>query len=149
MKVQDVMTKHVFCCVPTDTIQTTAQLMKKHNVGAIPIVDDCTSKHLEGIVTDRDIALRAAAEGKDPVKTVVGDVMTRTLFTCKPDDRLDDCEKLMSSRQIRRVPVVGKNGECLGMVTQADVVLHDVSGEKISKMLSAISKPGRPEFAAA
>lgn len=140
MKVCDVMSKRLICCLRSDTVQNVANAMKVQDIGAMPIVSDLESKHLEGIVTDRDLCVRVLAAGSDPRTTAVGSVMSSDPVTCARDDSLESCEQLMRERQVRRLPVVDAQGRCMGMLAQADLALHE-SPEKLLHMLAGISVP--------
>jgi CBS domain-containing protein len=140
MKVSDAMTKQLVVCLKSDTAQSVAALMKKHDIGSIPVVTDLVSKKLEGIVTDRDLCVRLVAENRNPDTTQVGVFMTRNPITCGPNDALQQCEQLMRENRIRRIPVVDKQGQCVGIVAQADIVLHDTP-ENVGQMLASISTP--------
>jgi CBS domain-containing protein len=139
MKVSDVMSKRLVCCLKSDTAQAVAELMKVHDIGAVPVVSDLESKRLEGIITDRDLCLRLVAAGKDSLTTQVGLLMSPNPITCEPNDSLDYCETCMRDQQVRRLPVVEK-GYCVAMITQADIVLHEAP-EKSCHMLAGISVP--------
>lgn len=139
MKVSDVMTKRLVCCLKSDTAQAVAELMRVHDIGAVPVVSDLESKWLEGILTDRDLCVRLIAQGKDPRSTQIGTMMTPNPATCNPGDSLDACELVMRDRQVRRLPVV-EQGRCVGMITQADIVLHEIP-EKVRHMVAGISVP--------
>jgi CBS domain-containing protein len=140
MKVSDAMTKQLVCCLKSDTAQSAATLMKRHDIGSVPVVADLVSKRLEGIVTDRDLCLRLIAENKDPVMTHIAALMTQNPVTCSPNDQIQRCEDLMREHKVRRIPVVDKQGQCVGIVAQADVVLHDNS-DGVRHMLAGISTP--------
>lgn len=139
MKSREIMSRVLFCCTPSDTVERAAQLMRDHEIGAIPIVNDCTERRLVGIVTDRDICLRAVAAGKAGATLAIADVMSKWPTTCSPDDPIEVCEEIMRRKQIRRVPVVDSRGVCLGMVSQADIALNDTA-EHIYRTLAAISQ---------
>ena len=142
MKLRDVMTSDPICCLPTDSAMEAARIMKSRDVGAVPIVADRDSGRLIGIVTDRDLCKAIVAEGDSPQFTLVEKVMTRNPFTCGPEESIESCEKLMQKRQVRRIPVVDKDGRCIGIVAQADLALHaPVAG--VAKTLVAVSKPTR------
>ncbi|HYR91475.1 MAG TPA: CBS domain-containing protein [Terriglobia bacterium] len=113
------MTKDPFCCEPMDSAQHTGQLMKERNVGAIPICESMESKRLLGIVTDRDLALRVVAEGRDPKTACIGDVMTQPVFTCRPEDPVEKALQLMERHQVRRIPVVDQQGRILASLLRA------------------------------
>ena len=100
-KCSEVMTKHVVCCLPDDTVSEVAQLMKREDVGPIPVVQDVETKKLVGIVTDRDLALKIVAEERDPKSTKVKEVMTRDLVTCKADDDIKKAIDAMVKHQLR------------------------------------------------
>jgi CBS domain-containing protein len=139
MRIQDLMTKTPFCCMETDTIQHAASLMKLHDVDSVPIVNNYKERKLLGIVTDRDICIRAVAADKGTSSVKVSDVMTSALHTCHVDDSVESCEALMERHQIRRVPVVDSHGICVGIVSQADIALRD-SAEHSGHTVAAISK---------
>ena len=140
MKVSDVMTKQLVFCLKLDTAQSVAALMKLHDIGSVPVVADLVSKRLEGIVTDRDLCLRLIAESKDPVTTHIAALMSQNPVTCSPNDPLRQFEDLMREHKVRRIPVVDKQGRCVGVVAQADIVLHDNSDD-VHHMLAGISTP--------
>jgi CBS domain-containing protein len=140
MKVSEIMTKKLVCCLKTDTAQTVAEAMKLHDIGAVPVVSNLVSKRLEGIVTDRDLCVRLIAAGKDPRTTQIGALMTPDPAKCAPEDSLEQCETRMREFQVRRLPVVDEQGRCVGMIAQADVVLHETP-EKVRHMIAGISVP--------
>ena len=140
MKASDFMSKRLICCLKSDTAQYVACLMKTYDIGAIPVVSDLETKRLEGIVTDRDLCVRAIAAGNDPKTTLIASVMSFNPVTCAPDESLERCEQLMRERQIRRLPVVDAQGRCIGMLAQADIALHE-SAEKLAHLLAGISVP--------
>lgn len=104
MNVESIMTKQPICCSPSDTVQKVAQMMKQHDVGAIPVVSDLISKKLVGIITDRDVCVSAIADGKDPHTTPIAGYFTKTVITCSPEDSLEACEQKMKQHRIRRIP---------------------------------------------
>lgn len=139
MKVKDIMSKKVICCAATDAAQHAAQLMKTHNVGCVPVTEYQTTRKLVGAVTDRDLCIRLVCEGLTAA-TPVSSVMTRKLVTCRAEDTLDACEALMQKHQLRRIPIVDTHGDCIGIVSQADIALHH-DARHIQQMLGAISRP--------
>ena len=139
MLVREVMSKDVICCTPWDTAQAAAKLMKIHGVGALPVVSDAVSRKLEGIVTDRDLCCSVVAGAKLAETAKIEEVMTRTPVTCAPENTLEDCGNLMQRYQVRRIPVVDKEGRCVGIVAQADIALHAPAG-MVAKTLAEISK---------
>lgn len=136
MKVKDIMSKNVACVNPESKVVEAAQLMQKHNVGSIPVVD---RSGIVGIVTDRDIIVRNIAHGKNPGDTPVRDIMTGQVITASPDMEVDEVTKLMSEKQIRRVPVV-ENNMVVGMLALGDLATDNRFSMEASEALSEISK---------
>ncbi len=137
---KDVMTKQVSCCLPGDTAQKVAQLMKTEDVGSVPIIDNQQSKKLLGVVTDRDIALKVVAEGRDPKNTKIEAIMTREVVTCGADDSVEEALDAMSHHQIRRIPVVDAGRRVIGIISQADVATRVREHEKTGAVVHDISK---------
>jgi CBS domain-containing protein len=142
MTVETIMTKDPKCCSPEDTVQSVAQLMKKLDVGAIPVVADQVSKRLVGIITDRDLCVTVLAEGKDPRTTKIAPYFTTTVVTCIPGDTLAACEEKMKLNRIRRIPVVDAKYMCLGIVVQADIARVE-NPEVFKELVAEISTPRR------
>src|SRR6185436_4291711 len=122
MKVKNVMTKDPKRCVPSDSAQHAAAIMRDEHAGIVPVVDSVDNRTLVGVVTDRDLCMNVVAEGFDPRTVAVERCMTIKLVTCTPDDSVDRVTELMRENQIRRVPVVGEQHELQGIVALADVV---------------------------
>lgn len=142
MKLYEMMTKNVEVLPGNATVRDAAKLMKDIDVGSIPVIEN---NQMVGIITDRDIVLRSTAEGRNPNETRVSDVMTNELYFCYEDQDVKDAAKMMSERQIRRLPVVNRDHELVGIVSLGDLSV-DVSDEKVSgKALEDISKPARPD----
>jgi CBS domain-containing protein len=120
-KVQDVMTTRPRAVTPQTPLTEVAELMQTDDVGAVPIVD---GDRLVGIVTDRDIVVRAIAQGKDPRGMPAAEVSSRELVTVKPDDDLSDALDLMTQYQVRRLAVTSDDERLVGVVSQADVARH-------------------------
>src|SRR3989442_7133678 len=121
MKCKEIMTKDPVCCLPDEGVQKAAKLMKDENVGVIPIIEDEDTKTLLGIVTDRDLAIRVVAEGRDVGGTRIKDVMTTGAVSCRPDDDLQKALDAMEENQVRRIPVVDHNQKIVGIIAQADI----------------------------
>jgi CBS domain-containing protein len=141
MKAQDIMSKNPACVTPDTTLVDAARLMKEENVGIVPVIESTGSRRLVGVVTDRDIAIRAVAEGRDGVTTSVGSVMTSDVRTTTADDSVDDVMKLMGSEQVRRIPVVDDRGVLVGIISQADIVLDAKDDKRAEKTVEQISQP--------
>lgn len=103
MKVKDIMSKEITSLSSEDSIEKAAQLMKQCDVGSIPV---CSQEKVVGIVTDRDIALRAVAEGQNVKQQKVRDIMTSNPVVGNPEMNIDDAVRMMSENQIRRLPIV-------------------------------------------
>jgi CBS domain-containing protein len=141
MKCADVMTKDPTCCVPTDTVSRVAKIMKTEDVGSIPVCESRQSRKLVGIVTDRDLALCVVGEGRDPNGTPAQEVMTRQPITCSAEDDLQQAIDAMQSHQVRRIPVVDRDGQLVGIIAQADIATRVQDPEKTAETLEEISKP--------
>jgi len=124
MKISEIMTTEIKKATPDNTLADIAAMMRDEDVGALPVVQD---GELRGIVTDRDIVVRAIAEGKEPTTATVQEVLSEELESVEPDDDVEDAADLMASRQIRRLPVV-QRGKLIGMVSLGDIaVKHEES----------------------
>jgi CBS domain-containing protein len=135
--IRDVMTTRPRAVTPDTPVKQVAELMDTEDVGVIPVVE---GDQLVGVVTDRDIVLRAVAKGKDPSGLPVREVASRDLVTLDPDRDLDDALKLMAQYQVRRLPVVDEDNRLLGVVSQADVAM--AAKEKgVGGMVEEISRP--------
>jgi CBS domain-containing protein len=135
-KVRDAMTPSVRSVAPTDSLTDAAAGMRDEDVGSLPVVE---GDRVVGIITDRDIVVRAVAERADPQTAKVGDVSSGDPVAVEPDADLDEALELMARHRVRRLPVV-ENGRLVGVVAQADVAL--AAKEKDSgKMLEEISQP--------
>lgn len=140
MNIETVMTKQPVCCSPSDTVQGVAQMMRRQDVGAIPVVVDLVSKRLVGIITDRDLCVSALADGKDPHTTPIAAYYTKEVITCSPGDTLEACEQKMKQHRIRRIPVVDRQNSCVGIVVQADIARVD-KPESFQALITEISRP--------
>lgn len=134
------MTKNPTCAVPDDTVADVARLMKEKDIGPIPIVENRNSKKLVGIVTDRDLAIKVVAEGRDPMSTRVRDVMTQDVVTCRDTDDIETTLDAMSTRQLRRIPVVDGSNMLLGIIAQADIATRMDEPEKTGEVVKEISQ---------
>ncbi|HEY3012519.1 MAG TPA: CBS domain-containing protein [Gemmatimonadales bacterium] len=142
MKARELMTAQPACCTPEETVAEAARLMKEHDCGCIPVVEDKETDRLVGVVTDRDIACRCVAEDKGS-DTQVAEVMSRDPNSCSPDDDLDRVERIMAEAQVRRVPVVDERGCCVGIIAQADLALNQsaASEGEVGRIVERISEP--------
>jgi CBS domain-containing protein len=143
MKVNEIMTRDPRTTTPDASLQDAARLMKQANVGLIPVVEGKGSNNLVGVITDRDIAIRVVADGRDATSTTVREAMSGSPSTCRHDDDVDDVMELMGKEQLRRVPIVDERGSLVGIVAQADIVLQANDDHKSERTIEKISKPGR------
>jgi CBS domain-containing protein len=130
------MTSSVKSATPQMTLHEVARTMREGDMGALPVVDD--DGKLVGIVTDRDIVVRAVADKLDS-ETAVGDVMTTEIFSVKPDDFVFQAIRLMGDKQIRRIPVVDDAGRLKGILSLADIALEMEDEREIAEALEEIS----------
>jgi CBS domain-containing protein len=131
------MTPDPACCSPGTSIDEVARLMVQNDCGEIPVVD--TSDQVVGVVTDRDIVCRVVAEGKNPIGYTAETCMSEPVVTVPEDMALDDVVKTMETHQIRRVPVVGDDGACCGIIAQADIALEAPEPE-VAELVREVSK---------
>ena len=136
-KVREVMTDRPRAVTPDTPVSEAARLMESEDVGALPILE---GDQLAGIVTDRDIVIRAVAKEKDPKGMPVREVASREVATIGPDDTLSDALKVMARAQVRRIPVVDEGNRLVGMVSQADVAL-EAKEKDVGELVEEISKP--------
>jgi CBS domain-containing protein len=141
LKIRDIMTHRVAFVNPQTTVVEAAQLMQKHDVGAIPV---CEGEKILGIVTDRDIVVRNIAHGKDPHSTPVREVMTTDVKSVTPEMNLSQAAGIMADQQIRRLPVL-ENERLVGMVSLGDLATKAKFDVEISQALGDISFPSEPE----
>jgi CBS domain-containing protein len=120
-KVRDVMTERPRAVTPQTPLSEVAELMEAEDVGAIPVVE---GDRLVGIITDRDIVVRAIAKGKDPRGMPASEASSQELVTVNPDDDLSDALELMARYQVRRLAVTAEDERLVGVVSQADVALQ-------------------------
>jgi CBS domain-containing protein len=138
--VRDVMTPGVRTVSPSQSLAEAAEVMKGEDVGSVPVVEE---GRLAGIVTDRDIVIRAVAERRDPQTVKVDEVASRELVTVEPEQDMDEALALMARHQVRRLPVV-EAGRLVGMLAQADVAL-EAKEKQVGETVEEISKPTSTE----
>lgn len=150
MRAQDLMTMSPVCVTPDEDVRKVAQLMAEKDCGCIPVVDSSDNRRVVGVITDRDIAIRAVAEGKGP-GTKAGDIMTSDPRCCLPDDEVRAVERVMAEQQVRRVVIVDDDGVCVGIVAQADLArakAPDVTERDVAFVVEQISQPTSPSVSA-
>jgi CBS domain-containing protein len=133
---RDIMTSSVTTAAPEMTLREVAALLRDTDVGALPVVKE---NRLVGIITDRDIVVRAVAEGKDTNTVTAAEVMTAEVFSAAPDTFVFEVIRVMGDKQIRRVPVINETGEICGMIAMADIALEMEDEREIAETLEDIS----------
>ena len=135
MRVSEIMTKNVRTAAPSTSLREVSAIMRDGDFGAVPIVD---GGKLIGIVTDRDIVIRAVSKGKS-ADSPVSETMTTELFTVTPDDFVFEAVRLMGDKQVRRMPVINNDGSLAGIIAMADVALEMEDEREIAETLEEIS----------
>jgi len=138
MELNTVMTANPACCKQDTPLRQVAQMMADNDCGMIPVVDQQNMP--VGVITDRDIAVRAVAGGKDTTRASAGDYMTTPVRTVSQDSSLADCAAAMEAGQIRRVPVVDGQGKLCGVVAQADIALTG-NDKATGEIVQQVSRP--------
>jgi CBS domain-containing protein len=138
MELNTVMTANPACCKQDTPLRQVAQMMADNDCGMIPVVDQQNMP--VGVITDRDIAVRAVAGGKDTARASAGDYMTTPVRTVGQDSSLADCAAAMEAGQVRRIPVVDMDGKLCGVVAQADIALTG-NDKATGEIVQQVSKP--------
>jgi CBS domain-containing protein len=138
MKVSEIMTREVETVTPDTTLQEAAKLMARVDAGALPILEN---DRLSGIITDRDIAVRAVGEGRDPATTKVRDIMSAQVRHVAEDDNVEQVADLMAELQVRRLPVVNRERRVVGIVSLGDIA-REKKPRTAGEALQGISRPG-------
>lgn len=138
MQVKDVMTADFQIIAQDATVEDAARMMRELDVGMIPVGD---RKHLIGTITDRDIAVRAVAEGRDPALTSVKHIMSADIVYCYDDDDVGGAARAMEARRIRRLVVVNRQNEPVGIVALADIVTSPGGRDVAGDVLEQVSQP--------
>jgi len=139
MLVQSAMTEGVQCARPTDTIARAAQRMRDLNIGALPVCGE--DNELLGMLTDRDIAIRAVADRCDPDSTLVGDVMSPGITFCYDDYDVEDAAHVMENKQIRRIVVLNRDKRLVGILSLGDLAVRNADDWLSGEALERISEP--------
>jgi CBS domain-containing protein len=138
MQVKDAMTTDVELASPTQTIRQAALLMGKADCGALPVAD---KDSLVGMITDRDIAVRAVAAGKGP-KTLVKDIMSAEVLYCYEDQTLEEVADNLGDQKVRRLPVMNREKRLVGILSLGDLARKGNGSDPAAEALKAISEPG-------
>jgi len=139
MRISEIMTSDPACCSPETKLTEVAKLMLTCDCGCIPVCDSEESKRVIGVVTDRDIAIRAVASGRDIAQLKASDVMSHPIVTLQAEEPLESALKMLEENQIRRAPVVDSTGRLIGMVAQADVA-RAAPMDKVAELVQSVSK---------
>lgn len=146
MQVREIMTKNVEVVRPDATLQDAARKMKGLDVGPMPV---CDGDRLLGMLTDRDITIRAVADGMDPRQTAVGNLMTPDVVYCFDDQDVRDAARIMQDRQIRRLLVLNRDKRLVGIVSLGDIAVDTQSAGTSGETLERVSEPSEPQRKAA
>jgi CBS domain-containing protein len=138
MNVSDVMTRDVMVVSPNDTIQQAAKIMSQIDAGSLPVAEN---DRLVGMITDRDIAVRAVAEGKNPGQTRVRDVMTTEVRYVFDDDAVEEAAENMAELQVRRLPVISRDKRLVGILSLGDIA-REHEPQQAGEALQGIARPG-------
>ena len=135
--VKEVMTSNPVTVEASTPVVEAARIMKEKDTGIVPLVEN---GRLLGTVTDRDIAVRVIAEGRDPQSTTLREIASTDIVTVDPQQNLDEALRMMAQHQVRRLPVVEEDGRLIGIVSQADVA-REANDKKTGELVEEISQP--------
>lgn len=141
--IKDVMTPEVVTLAPTAKAKDAAALMRSLNIGAIPI---CEGTRLMGMVTDRDLVLRVMAEGLNPEHETIQTIMTSDVDYCYEDQTVEEAAQVMQDRQVRRLPIINRENELVGIVSLGDVAVKGTDRMTTATALEEISQPTEPKW---
>ena len=141
MKLKEVMTPGVEVIAPEATLQQAAAKMRRLNIGPLPV---CDGDQLVGMLTDRDITVRAVAEGCDPTSTTVREAMTPDIAYCFDDQAIEDAIQTMERYQIRRLPILDRDKRLVGMVSLGDLAVSSGDQQQVGETLKQVSEPAEP-----
>jgi len=144
MRIAEVMTRNPRAIGVNETLHQAAELMDRLDVGSLPVCDGC---RLVGVITDRDITVRATADGAAPDTTTVAEAMTDDVRWCFEDDDVREAERIMRQTQIRRVPVLDRTRRLVGILTLGDLAAKGAAqgAHDVADTLDVISQPPQPD----
>jgi CBS domain-containing protein len=142
MQIKEIMTKNPEVIRPDAPLQVAAEKMKSLNVGSLPV---CDGERLLGMITDRDITVRATARGGDSSNTAVRDVMTPDVAYCYEDDDVAQAALVMEDKQIRRLPILSRDKRLVGIVALGDLAVDGQYEKLHGEVTHEVSKPAKPE----
>ncbi len=137
MKINEIMTADVVVVRPETTVQEAAQEMRSLGIGCVPV---CDGDRLVGMLTDRDIALRLVAEGLSPLNTAVSQCMTPEVRWCYEDESIEEAQKVMKERQIRRLPVISREKRLVGILSVGDLAIKTDATTEVGETVREISE---------
>jgi CBS domain-containing protein len=138
MKIKDIITQVPQSVSPDTTLVEAARDMKDMDIGILPV---CEHEHLVGTVTDRDITIRAIADGRDPKTTKVGDVMSKTVLYCFEDQDVQEAAEKMKKGRVRRLPVLDQAEHLVGIISLGDLAVRAGDGAIAGKILEHVCAP--------
>ena len=138
MKIKEILTYEPHCISPDATLVEAAEDMKTLDVGILPV---CEDEELIGAVTDRDIAIRGVAEGRDPKTTTVREVMSRIVIYCFEDQDVKEAAELMGKNRIRRLPILNRQQHVIGIISLGDLVIRTGDSYMANRVLTRVSEP--------
>ncbi|HSE57459.1 MAG TPA: CBS domain-containing protein [Nitrospiraceae bacterium] len=138
---KEIMTPQVDVISADATAEDASTKMKQLNVGAIPV---CDGNRLIGMVTDRDLVVRVMADRRDPKAVQVQEAMTPEVSYCFEDDEVEQAARLMAERQIRRLPILSRAKELVGIVSLGDLAVHGKDATVSGSVLEHVSRPAQP-----
>ncbi len=136
MRCKEIMKNEIACVTPQDSVYTAARMMRDQNVGFLPVCDS-TNKVL-GTVTDRDLVLRAIANNR-PVDATIDSVMTREVVACRPEDDVQQAEKLMASKQKSRILCTDTGGHLLGVISLSDIAQKEAEKQRVADTMRQVT----------
>jgi CBS domain-containing protein len=140
MQLSQIISHDVKTISPEASIRDAAMCMREADIGALPV---CDGQKLVGMITDRDIAVRAIAQGEDPEQCRVSDAMTSDVIYCYEDEDVEQAVKIMEQKQLRRLPIVNRDKQLVGILAQADIA-RTGRDEMSGNMVEKVSQPGGP-----
>ncbi len=145
MKVEEIMTRDPACCTPEDDVEVAAEIMRRLDTGIVPITKELSQpSKLLGVVTDRDICLGVVAAGKERTSVRVGELMSTKLTVCRPADTAEQALARMARGKVRRLPVVNRDFEIIGVISLGDIIRHQAAKHaEFCKTMAAICAPAK------
>ncbi len=141
MQLREVMTPSPEIVHPDAPVKEAATKMRALNVGALPV---CDGDRLVGLITDRDITIRATADGRDPAQTTIRDTMTDDIVYCFEDQNIEEAARIMAEKQVRRLPILNRDKRLVGIVSLGALVVNTNDDTMAGQTLRKISQPAKP-----